>query len=1008
MADSNSSNSPSDNSNSNGNANGGSDVVVAIVALVVSVVALFAATLQIMQAIFASAKGLPNCTEDVMGGWAKGTTKRPKFKELRLEVRFEAPIIFLAPPNNQNKPEKGEMWSVEGTEKSCTKNRLEYAKIFPNPGPANGTNDEKPSKPTEKVHTVNNELATWVYLLIALERMEKDSKEWECKKLQGEWLPSSIIPDLPEPTLSVKVQAKERSFDANPSIKKPYATSTISHLVELAAILGLYWRVFDRDNNQYRAEGNGYSLTGSRVPDLGVVFVFEKTGPTVFEERRVIPTSEVKELCFGRVPTFYRVKKDPDEDLEWQREFKMSSGTGTKVEILQLSTRDAIAETLTQIGCNGKTTLFYREGKKDRHLFSVTFEVIGMLARVLHIEGRCFRFLPNPTIFSWDRDSLSLQRLLIAFSGLLMNDLTVVEEEAETVIDERVETAVEDIRALSESAEEMSNDFDENPPLTSKRMSLLHKAIDVADKSLKKRDQGIVLDVLRRHLQEVLAAINSPDKRGKEQISFRDLLGIPLEMREQRFMETYFERILWRVVPTNSTKRGKRDDEVVSRAIHDDTEKRRSRLGNGSPQAGSAVPPSPLRLNPRESPTKALDDSTPTPGISRVKTWPHRIETEQPGDQPELPQPSKLSELPQWETIVPNHIEMQRLAIWYTLVFRMICWLMLHDFDKKDVQVSKIDPRISSNDTMTSSSEQPAALEDGRRIYLGNLLYSIQPVDIEEMLKDNGFEGYEKIHISMDPVSARNPGYCFVDFAERADAERALSSLDARLRGRPLKVGPCEPKKQNRSRWQSDRESSFNRWGDWSGSRGEGGDEAGRSPARNGRNGGIESGPYGAIKHFDEVVATEGDGRRLYVGGLGAMVDQAQHQDELQQILEGHKPLAISKRITPHESTRAKGGEHHYCFVDFATAEEADAARNTLDRKVWGTGRLRVNVARGLPDKLKDRTTPSDVQNEKENGERSAWRKPRYENSNRDNSARSSQPLRSAASGNWRQKEPST
>ncbi|KAK1624331.1 RNA recognition domain-containing protein [Colletotrichum phormii] len=315
---------------------------------------------------------------------------------------------------------------------------------------------------------------------------------------------------------------------------------------------------------------------------------------------------------------------------------------------------------------------------------------------------------------------------------------------------------------------------------------------------------------------------------------------------------------------------------------------------------------------------------------------------------------------------------------------------------------------------MASPSEQPAALEEGRRIYLGNLLYSVQPAEIEDMLKDNGYEGYEKIHISMDPVSARNPGYCFVDFAEREDAERALSSLDARLRGRPLKVGPCEPKKQNRSRWQSDREPAFNRWGDWSGSRGEGGDEAGRSPARTGRNGGIESGPYGAIKHFDEVAATEGDGRRLYVGGLGPMVDQAQHQDEMQEILGGHKSLAISKRITPHESTRAKGGEHHYCFVDFATAEEADVAKNALDRKVWGTGRLRVNVARAMPDKLKDRTTPAEIQNEKDNGERSAWRKPRYDNSNRENrenrenSTRSSQPLRSAASGNWRQKEPST
>lgn len=27
--------------------------------------------------------------------------------------------------------------------------------------------------------------------------------------------------------------------------------------------------------------------------------------------------------------------------------------------------------------------------------------------------------------------------------------------------------------------------------------------------------------------------------------------------------------------------------------------------------------------------------------------------------------------------------------IWCTLVFRMICWLMLHDFNKQDVQVSK-------------------------------------------------------------------------------------------------------------------------------------------------------------------------------------------------------------------------------------------------------------------------------------------------------------------------------
>jgi hypothetical protein len=34
-------------------------------------------------------------------------------------------------------------------------------------------------------------------------------------------------------------------------------------------------------------------------------------------------------------------------------------------------------------------------------------------------------------------------------------------------------------------------------------------------------------------------------------------------------------------------------------------------------------------------------------------------------------------------------LDTQANNIWCTLLFRMLCWLLLHDFHKKDVQISK-------------------------------------------------------------------------------------------------------------------------------------------------------------------------------------------------------------------------------------------------------------------------------------------------------------------------------
>lgn len=66
---------------------------------------------------------------------------------------------------------------------------------------------------------------------------------------------------------------------------------------------------------------------------------------------------------------------------------------------------------------------------------------------------------------------------------------------------------------------------------------------------------------------------------------------------------------------------------------------------------------------------------------------------------------------------------------------------------------------------------------------------------------------------------------------------------------------------------------------------------------------------------------------------------------------------AIGKRITPHESTRSMRGNHHYCFVDFHTKEEANDAMRALDGRPIKGGKLKVSVAKYIPKKLVGRRT---------------------------------------------------
>lgn len=188
-------------------------------------------------------------------------------------------------------------------------------------------------------------------------------------------------------------------------------------------------------------------------------------------------------------------------------------------------------------------------------------------------------------------------------------------------------------------------------------------------------------------------------------------------------------------------------------------------------------------------------------------------------------------------------------------------------------------------DSQTLSPEKDDAAQkiaEVKRIYLGNLLYEVKPHEVEDMLAAEGFQDdVENVHISIDAVTARNPGYCFVDFRSPDSAQAALEGLGGtRIRDRPVKVGPCKPKGAERAWKKPNYTPTFQRWGDWRGQmpRGDGERTSDRQTS--------QQGPYKALEHF-KGVKENGASARVYLGGLGKMINQVEHDEEVRNLLDG-------------------------------------------------------------------------------------------------------------------------
>lgn len=243
-------------------------------------------------------------------------------------------------------------------------------------------------------------------------------------------------------------------------------------------------------------------------------------------------------------------------------------------------------------------------------------------------------------------------------------------------------------------------------------------------------------------------------------------------------------------------------------------------------------------------------------------------------------------------------------------------------------------------------------------MYVGNLPYEATVQDIEALFVDLG-KGVESINMSVDPMTRRNPSYCFVDFTSKELADTAMVEYDGKeFMRRPLKVRPGVKSSTGGPR--------FNKFDLTGSGPGSGSPSSPSSPFRSYNNNtatasnGNSSPAQDRWRRPDELQTVQkavAEGRRLYVGGLPRFENNADQTEQIKALFDAEniKLDVIGNLISPHESKRQEEGNHYYCFVDLVSADDtatAVAALNGLPAWNW---KLRVSRATGSPAKAGER-----------------------------------------------------
>ena len=263
--------------------------------------------------------------------------------------------------------------------------------------------------------------------------------------------------------------------------------------------------------------------------------------------------------------------------------------------------------------------------------YTVAFEVMGMVGKKLHRKGSAFRFLPNPTYRHWDKKFFSMNLLLKAYNSKIQG----LDNKGSRIPWLKAAAAEANV-LVPWGADEGTVDYGV--------MAFLNRKIRVCDEFLRAKGRNNVGLVLRQHIQQVLYMVNSKDRfaPGDESQArsaanqtttsrYDELMAATPGERQALLMNIYFGNI---------------KDVVVQKAEN-------AHNSMGAPRPSH----------------KAHDINAG----GDIKSWADFHGPLTPED----------------DVFVHPASSLEAEAVWCTLVFRMLCWLTLHDFNKADVQIER-------------------------------------------------------------------------------------------------------------------------------------------------------------------------------------------------------------------------------------------------------------------------------------------------------------------------------
>jgi RNA recognition motif-containing protein len=122
----------------------------------------------------------------------------------------------------------------------------------------------------------------------------------------------------------------------------------------------------------------------------------------------------------------------------------------------------------------------------------------------------------------------------------------------------------------------------------------------------------------------------------------------------------------------------------------------------------------------------------------------------------------------------------------------------------------------------------------GRKLYVGNLSYSVRDSDLEDLFAAHGT--VDSAQVIMDRDTGRSKGFGFVEMSSDQEAQAAISALNGKdLDGRNLTVNEARPKEEGGGRGK----------GGGGGYGGGGGGRGGGGGGYGGGGGGGRGGGYG-------------------------------------------------------------------------------------------------------------------------------------------------------------------